>query len=201
MFGHAATAVDAEGPVTMTGDAREMEAENLARVRETVQMVLRDWEWMTWDQLLADDVALSLRLDASAVNEAGGLGGVAGDLQVRGREEAKRVLSSIYGDLRSGLSVTSEMVSGYAAALLGNLAVSSTRENTAASSLPIVLYMAFNDEGEIEQLTVAALDLHPLVDAILAAAKGAPPAQTEPSTYVRSAIATAVEASATRAPR
>ncbi|HVP34245.1 MAG TPA: hypothetical protein VMT09_11425 [Steroidobacteraceae bacterium] len=43
-----------------TGDAREMEAESLARVRETVQGVPRDWDWMTWNQLLADDVALSL---------------------------------------------------------------------------------------------------------------------------------------------
>jgi hypothetical protein len=98
---------------------------------------------------------------------------VAGNLQVRGREEAKRVLKSIYDDLRSGLSVTTEIVSGHDAALLGNLALSSTQENTEASSLPIVLYMAFNDEGQIEKMTIASLDLHPLADAILAAAKGA----------------------------
>jgi hypothetical protein len=48
---------------------------------------------MSWNQLLADDVALSLRLDAPAVKEAVGLlGDVAGNLQVKGREDAKRVL-------------------------------------------------------------------------------------------------------------
>jgi hypothetical protein len=150
-----------------------MEAEGLARVRETVQRVLRDWDWMSWNQLLADDVALSLRLDTPAVKQAGRLGDLAGNLQVKGREEAKRVLKSIYGDVTSGLSVTTEIVSGHDAALLGNLALSSTRENTEALSLPIVLYMAFNDEGQIEKLTIAALDLHPRADAILAAAKGA----------------------------
>jgi hypothetical protein len=158
--------------MTTTGDVRQMEAEGLARGRETVQRVLRDWGWMTWNQLLADDVVLSLRLDAPAVKQVGGLGDVAGNLQVKGREEAKRVLKSIYDDVSSGLSVTTEIVSGHDAALLGNLALSSTRENAAALSLPIALYMAFNDEGQIERMTIAALDLHPAAGAILAAAKG-----------------------------
>jgi len=159
--------------MTTTGDLRQMAAEDLARARETVQRVLRDWGWMTWNQLLADDVALSLRLDAPAVKQAGALGDVPRNLQVKGREDAKRVLKSIYHDLSSGLSITAEIVSGHDAALLGNLALSSTRENAEASSLPIVLYMAVDDEGRIEKMTIATLDLHPAAGAILAAAKGA----------------------------
>ena len=44
-----------------------MEAEGLANSREMVQMILRDWDWLTWDTLLADNVALSLNLGAAAV--------------------------------------------------------------------------------------------------------------------------------------
>jgi hypothetical protein len=62
-----------------------------------------------------------------------------GDLHVKGRADAKRVLQSIYSDLESGLSVTTEIVSGYDVALVGNWAVRSTKENTEASSLPVVL--------------------------------------------------------------
>ena len=157
----------------MTDDMRRMEAEGLAHARETVQMVLRDWDLMTWNQLLAEDVVLSLRLDAPAVNQAGGLGGVNGNLQVTGRDEAKRVLKSIYRDLRSGLLVTTEIIRGHDVVLLGNLALRSTIENRNASSLPIMLYMALNDEGRVEKLTIAAVDVQPLADVICKAVEGA----------------------------
>ena len=157
----------------MRDDVRQMEAEGLARARETVLMVLRDWDWMTWNQLLADDVVLSLSLDALAINQVGGSEGVSGNLQVTGRDEAKRVLKSIYSDLRSGLSITTEIVRGHDVMLVGNLALRSTRENTESKSLPIMLYMAFNDEGRVEKLTIAAVDLHPLADAIRRAVEGA----------------------------
>jgi hypothetical protein len=78
--------------VTLTADMRQMEAEELAQARETVQKVLQDWHWMTWDQLLADDVVLLLRLEALTATRVGSLGGVEGNLQVRGREKAKPVL-------------------------------------------------------------------------------------------------------------
>ena len=73
---------------------------------------------------------------------------------------------------RSGLSVTTEVVSGYDVALLGNLALRSTRGNADASLLPIVLYMAFDDEGKIGTMTIAAVDLRPLTDAIRTAVQG-----------------------------
>ena len=88
---------------------------------------------------------LSLKL--GAIDE---LGGVSGNLQVSGREEAKRVLKSIYRDLKSRTSVTTQVVSGYDVALLGNLVIPTTKENEDDRSLPIALYMAFNPEGEID---------------------------------------------------
>jgi hypothetical protein len=152
---------------------RQLEAEDLAHAKDMVQLILREWNLMTWNELLADDVVLSLRLGAVGINQAGGFDAVGGNLRVKGRADAKRVLQSIYSDLRSGLSVTTEIVSGYDVALLGNWAVRSTKENTEASSLPIVLYMAFDPEGKIEKMTIAAVDLHPLAEAIRAAAQSA----------------------------
>jgi hypothetical protein len=67
--------------------------------------------------------------------------------------------------------VTTEVVSGYDVALLGNLVVPTTKENEDDSSTPIALYLAFNPEGEIEKLTIAAVDLHPLTEAIRSAAQ------------------------------
>ncbi|MGC2461520.1 MAG: hypothetical protein WA446_11205 [Steroidobacteraceae bacterium] len=46
---------------------------------------------MTWNQRLADDVVLSLRLGTLAINQVGGPGGITGHPQVTGREEAKWV--------------------------------------------------------------------------------------------------------------
>jgi len=151
---------------------RQMEAEGLARARETVQMVLRDWDWMTWNQRLADDVVLSLRLGTPAINWLGGPRGVTGHLQVTGREEAKRVLKSIYRDLRNGLSVTTEIIRGHDVMLLGTLAPRSIMENPNAPSVPIVLYLAFNDDGRVKKLTITAVDLHPLANAIREAIEG-----------------------------
>jgi len=152
--------------------ARQMEAEDLARARELVQMILRAWDLITWDELLGDDVVLSLRVGAVGFNQLGELGGVGGSLDVTGREDAKRVLKVIYGDLRRGLSVTTEIVSGYDAVLLGDLSLRGTSENAEPQSQPMLLYMAFDDDGRVEKMTIAAVDLHPLIEAIRAAVHG-----------------------------
>jgi hypothetical protein len=148
-----------------------MESDELARAKDMVQMILRDWDFMSWNALLAADIVLSLKLGAVGSDRLGALGGVGGNLQVSGREDAKRVLKSIYGDLKNRTSVTTEVVSGYDVALLGNLVVPTTKENEDDSSLPIALYLAFNPEGEIEKLTIAAVDLQPLTEAIRSAAQ------------------------------
>ena len=147
----------------------QMEAQDLASAREMVQMILRDWDWLTWDTLLADDIALSLQLGAAGVNKTHGFGAVGGNLQVTGRDEAKRVLKEIYAGLREGLLVTTEIVSGYDAILLGNFSREPANENAGDLSLPIVLYMTFSDEGKIGKMTIAAADLSSLIEAILAA--------------------------------
>jgi hypothetical protein len=146
--------------------AWRMESDDLARAKDVVQTILQDWDFMSWNVLLADDVVLSLKL--GAVED---LGGVSGSLQVSGREEAKRVLKSIYRDLKSRTSVTTQVVSGYDVALLGNLVIPTTKENEDDRSLPLALYMAFNPEGEIDKLTIATVDLQRLTEAVRIAAR------------------------------
>jgi hypothetical protein len=154
-----------------TDNARQMEADDLARAKNMVQTILQDWDLMSWNVLLADDVVLSLKLGAAGLDRVGDLGGVAGNLQVSGREDAKRVLKSIYRDLKNRTSLTTEVISGYDVALLGKLVVPTTKENEDDRSLPIALYLAFNPEGEIKKLTIAAVNLHPLAETIRSAAQ------------------------------
>ena len=126
---------------------------------------------MTWNEILADEVVLSLGLGAAGISQIGGLAAIGGSLQVNGREDAKRVLRTIYDDLRSGLTVTTEIVCGRDVVLLGRLALRSTKENTESLSLPIVVYMAFDCDGKVNKMTIAAVDRQPPTDAIRAAAQ------------------------------
>jgi hypothetical protein len=149
--------------------ALEMDAEDLARGRELVQFILGDWDLMSWDELLADDVVLTLRLSAAGIDEVGDLAAIGGELEAVGREDAARVLRSIYQQLMGGLSVVTEMVSGYDVTLLGNWEVPSTKEDAESLSLPVALFMGFDDEGKIDTMTIATLDLQPMTEAIRAA--------------------------------
>ena len=114
---------------------------------------------------------LSVRIGSIDIDRFGDLAAADGDLQVAGREDAKRVLKSIYGDIKRGLCVTSEIVSGYDAALLGNLVLESTKEGAPSKSWPISIYMEFNPYGMIARMTIAVVDLQPLTDAVRSAAQ------------------------------
>jgi hypothetical protein len=157
--------------MSISDTAWRMENDDLARAKDLVQIILQDWDFLSWNELLAYDVVLSLKLGAVDFGRIDDLGGVSGNLLVSGREDAKRVLKSVYRDLKSRTSITTQVVSGYDVALLGNLVIPTTKENEDDRSLPIALYMAFNPEGEIKKLTIAAVDLHPLTDAVRVAAE------------------------------
>jgi hypothetical protein len=74
--------------MSISDTAWQMEAENLARAKNMVQMILQDWDFMSWNALLADDIVLSLKLGAVGSDRVGGLGGVGVTMQVFGREDA-----------------------------------------------------------------------------------------------------------------
>jgi hypothetical protein len=138
-------------------------SEDLALAKNMVKSILGDWDWISWNELLAFDVVLSLRM-----TQVGGedLQTVDGVLRVVGREEAERLLKRIYPSIKSGLCIITEILSGYDAVLLGNITLPSTKEGESEKASPIVIYMDFNSEGEIHVMTIAAIDLQPLADQI-----------------------------------
>jgi hypothetical protein len=142
-------------------------SEDLALAKNMVKSILGDWDWISWNELLAFDVVLSLRM-----TQVGGedLQTVDGVLRVVGREEAERLLKRIYPSIKSGLCIITEILSGYDAVLLGNITLPSTKEGESEKASPIVIYMDFNSEGEIHVMTIAAIDLQPLADQIRCAA-------------------------------
>lgn len=157
--------------MSTTDIERQLEAEDLARAKNMTQKILENWDLITWNDLLADDVVLSVRMGSIDIDQVGDLAAVGGNLQVSGREDAKRVLENIYDDIKRGLCVTSEIVSGYDVALLGSLALESTKEGALSESWPIVIYMKFNSSGMITVMTIATVDLQRLTDAIRSAAQ------------------------------
>ena len=148
---------------------RRLNAASLTHAKRMTETILEGWDLLTWNELLADDVDLSVRLGTVGVNRTGDLRGSHADLQVTGRDEVKRVLQGIYSDLRKGLIVTTEVISGYDAVLLGNLSVQ--KPDVHIEPVPVGIYMAFNSKGKIRKMTIADVDLQPLTDAIRNAAE------------------------------
>jgi len=149
---------------------RRLNAVSLTHAKRMVETILEGWDLLTWNELLADDVVLSVRFGTADVNQLGDRQGLHADLQVTGPHEAKRVLKGIYGVLRKGLFVTTEMISGYDAILLGNLSVQ--KPDVDIKSVPVAIYMAFNSKGKVRKMTIADIDLQPLTEAIRKAAEG-----------------------------
>jgi hypothetical protein len=149
-------------------DRQRMAAE-LAHAKRVIETTLEGWDLLSWNELLADDVVLSLKLGTLDVSAVGDLRAAGGNLEVSGKKQAKEVLQSIYGDLRSGLTVTTEVVSGYDAILLGNLAVQTSGEGI--ESFPMGVFMTFDSRGKVLEMTIAAVDLPALTNAIRTAAR------------------------------
>lgn len=140
-----------------------MEENDLGYVRDKVQRILRAWDSRTPNQLLADNIVLSISLGAKGTSLVGCL--PFGDkVRVTGREQAKRVLSGIYSNIRKGFSITTEVVSGYDVLLLGNLAIPPTGDDRL--SMPLIIYMGFDDEGKVKKMTIAGANPKPITKAI-----------------------------------
>jgi hypothetical protein len=135
----------------------QLEAEDLTPTKRMIEAILAGWDHLTWNELLADDIVLSLklgRLDISRISEPLGCGG---DYFALGQRQAKRLLKCIYSDLRKDLSVTIEVINGFHAVLLGKLAVRKTGQNV--ESFPVVIHMALNSERKIKSMTVSIVDI------------------------------------------
>jgi hypothetical protein len=96
------------------------ESEDLALAKDMVKSILGDWDWISWSELLASDVVLSLSLAPVGGDDLQTVDGV---LRVVGREDAERLLRRIYPNIKSGLCIITEILSGYDAVLLGNITI------------------------------------------------------------------------------
>jgi hypothetical protein len=140
---------------------RQIEADRLAEANAMVTRIVRDWDWITWNELLAEDVVLTLKLQAvglasiDSFNEDG--------TQISGRNDARKAMKSIYGELKNGVSITTEVVNGYDFAVFGALRVSA---NGDLKSYPFATFVRFNPEEFIQEMTIATIDVDPLYESI-----------------------------------
>jgi hypothetical protein len=139
-------------------------AEQLAQARQMVQSVLSLWDFKTWNQLLADDVTVNFKLGTVGVDSSGLPAAIGANLEVQGREDAKKLLKQVYGDLKKNIKIVGEVAYGYDAILLGEMSVTST--DGKAQSLPVACHMHFNTSGKIDKLVLAGVDTRPLLEAI-----------------------------------
>ena len=141
----------------------------LAHAKRVIETTLEGWDLLSWNELLADDVRLSLKLGTLDISRLGDLRAASGNLEVLGKTQAREILQSIYGDLREHLTITTEVVSGYDAILLGNLALPA--DAGGLESLPMGVFMAFDSHGRIQEITIAVVDLQKLTDGIRGAVR------------------------------
>jgi hypothetical protein len=139
-------------------------AEELAQAKQMVQGVLNQWDFKTWNQVLAEDVTLNFKLGTVGINSTGLPAAAGADLEARGRDDAKKVLKQVYGDLKKNVKITGEVAYGYDVILLGELNVTTAPDNPQA--LPIACHMHFNSRGKIDKVVVASVDTRQLLNAI-----------------------------------
>lgn len=143
---------------------RKLETQDRAQAKQTIETILEGWDHLTWNELLADDIVLSFRSGKVGIRRLAELRGYGSAFQVTGQKEVKHVLTSICGDLRKCLSITTEFISGYHVILLGKLVVQ--RMIGHRESLPVVIYIDVDLEHKIQKMTIADVGLPTRADSV-----------------------------------
>jgi len=156
--------------IRVTGQDQQSSQQHQAQARQMVQDVLSRWDWKTWDQLLADDVTLTLKLGSVMPDQDGQLAAIGLKSEYNGREEAKKALKKVYGELKKNFKIDDEVVSGNEAIFVGDLNVS--QKQNQAQPIPMAVYLQFNDQRKIKQFTIATVDLRPLAQMAVSQAPG-----------------------------
>ena len=133
---------------------RQLESNDLARTKWLMGTGLASCNPQNWNEWLADDVVLSLRLSAADITRIGGLRGYSGVFRAVGKKQSRLVLKGISSGLSQDLSITTEVISGSHLILLGKLAARTAQ--IGASYMPVVVYMALNSQKKIQEMTIAA---------------------------------------------
>ena len=157
---------DAAGPVVKASILRSsatLKSSSWLSLGKWCRSVLNHWDFTSWNQLLADNIALSIRLGTAAKDSNGDPALLGMKIEYKGRDAAKKALREIYGDLHKEFQVTTEIARGPDVVLLGELVVSP--KGKAPAILPIAVHMAFNQAGKIERMEIFSVDVRALAAA------------------------------------
>jgi hypothetical protein len=137
-----------------TKDAeRQLESNDLARTKWLMGTGLASCNLQNWNDWLADDVVLSLRLSAVDISRIGDLGGYSGVFRAVGKKHSRYVLKGISRGLSKDLSITTEVISGSHLVLFGKLAARTAQ--IGARYMPVVIHMALNSQKKIQEMTIS----------------------------------------------
>jgi hypothetical protein len=137
-----------------TKDAeRQLESNDLARTKWLMGTGLASCNLQNWNEWLADDVVLSLRLSAVDISRIGDLGGYSGVFRAVGKKHSRYVLKGISRGLSKDLSITTEVISGSHLILFGKLAARTVQ--IGGRYMPVVIHMALNSQKKIQEMTIA----------------------------------------------
>jgi hypothetical protein len=141
--------------VSIRDAERQLESNDLARTKWLMGSGLSSCNPESWNEWLADDVVLSLRLSAVDATRIGDLRGYSGVFRAVGKRQSRHVLDGISGGLSQDLSITTEVISGSHLILFGRLAARAAQ--IGARYTPVVIHMALNSQKRVQEMTITTL--------------------------------------------
>jgi hypothetical protein len=139
--------------VSIKDAERQLESGDLARTKWLMGTGLASCNPQKWNEWLADDVVLSLRLGAVDTTRIDNMRDYGGVFRAVGKKQSRCVLRGISSGLSHDLSITTEVISGSHLILLGKLAARTAQID--ARYMPVVIYMALNSQKKIQEMTIA----------------------------------------------
>lgn len=92
-------------------------SESLQKIRG----ILDNWNSKSWDDILSDNVTLTLKVADVRRSDSGDISMVSLQREVQGKEAVKKALTDLNKNFRTETTIRSEMISGDEAVLLGDV--------------------------------------------------------------------------------
>jgi hypothetical protein len=102
---------------TQQGPTRVHRSESLQKVRS----VIDNMGSKSWDDILSDDVRLTLKTAAAERDDSGNVAMVSYFKQIHGKDAVEKALADIHKNLHTQTTITSELISGDEAVLIGDV--------------------------------------------------------------------------------
>jgi hypothetical protein len=102
------------------GPTRVHRSESLQKIRN----VLDNLGSKSWDDILSDDVSLTLKTSAAERDDSGNVAMVSYFKQIHGKDAVEKALADIRKNLHTQTTITSELISGDEAVLIGDVTFS-----------------------------------------------------------------------------